>query len=290
MMTNINKGLMPHQITVETFRRRLATVIARAGTNPAAFARSAGLDRSTLSQLLAEDAPRLPRAETLVAIAGAGRVSIDWLLGLSQREAIGAEIIEAVLQIEPHHGLSVDDCFVRWLDEAEGYRIRTAPAAIPDFLKTPDVLRHEYRAIHAADPQAAVDTIANRLAVMRRPESEQEVCCSMQAIAALARGEVQWAGLNRAVRSAAMQHMTALVRELYPSLRIYLYDVRNTFTVPFTVFGPKRVAIFLGPSFLVLSSAEHIRLFARRFDDLIRAAEVQPHAVADHIDKLRAGR
>ncbi len=273
--------------TSETFRRRLASVIARGGTNPAAFARSAGLDRSTLSQLLADETPRLPRAETLVAIAGAGRVSVDWLLGLSQREGIGAEIIEAVLQIEPHTGLPVDDCFVRWLDEAEGYRIRTAPASVPDFLKTPEVLRHEYRAIHAADPQAAVDTIANRLAVMRRPESDQEVCCAMQAIAALGCGEGQWSGLSRAVRSAAMEHMSGLVRELYPSLRIHLYDLRSTFTVPFTVFGPKRVAIFLGPSFLLLNSAEHVRLFARRFDDLIRASVIQPHAVADHIDMLR---
>ena len=59
--------------TVVLFRRRLDSVMARSGLTPAGFARLAGLDRSTLSQLMTDQSPRLPRAETLVAIAG-GRV------------------------------------------------------------------------------------------------------------------------------------------------------------------------------------------------------------------------
>ena len=83
--------------TVVLFRRHLESVMGRSGLSPAAFARAAGIDRSTLSQLMTDENPRLPRAETLMALAKAAHVSVDWLLGLSQREEVGAEIIEAML-------------------------------------------------------------------------------------------------------------------------------------------------------------------------------------------------
>ncbi len=136
---------MIRSTTVGLFRRRLDTIMTRSGLTPAAFARRAGIDRSTLSQLVSDENPRLPRAETLIAIARSAHVSVDWLLGLSQREEVGAEIIEALLQIETHDRMPADDHFVKWLTEAEGYRIRTVPVALPDFMKTEAVLRFEYR-------------------------------------------------------------------------------------------------------------------------------------------------
>jgi hypothetical protein len=36
----------------------------------------------------------------------------------------------------------------------------------------------------------------------------------------------------------------------------------------------------------VLNAIGHIRLLALRFDELIRAASVQPHAVGDHVEGL----
>ena len=55
--------------TVVIFRERLLDVIARSGLSRSRFAAKIGLDRSTLSQLLSEDSVRLPRAETIAAIA-----------------------------------------------------------------------------------------------------------------------------------------------------------------------------------------------------------------------------
>jgi transcriptional regulator with XRE-family HTH domain len=262
-------------------------VIARAGLSQAAFAGKAGVDRSTLAQLMTDEAPRLPRADTLTAIATTYRVSVDWLLGLSQREEIGAEIIEAVLKFEPHAGAPVDDRFAVWLREAEGYRVRTVPATFPDFLKTEKVLRREYRTIAASDQSAALDAMRARAAFIGEEKSDIEACVSLQALTGFARGEGQWNGLSIDTRRAQLNHIVALTRELYPALRLHLYDLRDTYSVPFTVFGPKRVAVFLGPSFLVLNAAEHIRLFARRFDDLIRLAVVQPHEVAGFLERQR---
>lgn len=265
--------------TVALFRRRLDAVMARTAASPAAFARLAGLDRSTLSQLMGDGNPRLPRAETLVAIARAAHVSVDWLLGLSQREEVGAEIIEAMLQIAPSEHLPADDRFMAWLNEAEGYRIRTVPLALPDFLKTEAALRLEYAAAFRDAGPARLEAVRARLDFMRRPDHDVEVCVALQSLWALAAGQDVWHGMGAEARREQLRHMASIYDEAYPSLRLYLYDLRDVYASPFTVFGSKRAVLFLGQSYLVLNGSDHIRMFARRFDDLIRRAAVQPHAV-----------
>jgi hypothetical protein len=56
--------------------------------------------------------------------------------------------------------------------------------------------------------------------------------------------------------------------------------------VPLTIFGPKRAAIYVGNMYLVLNSTEHIQVLTRHFDDLIRAAVVQPPDVIDFLKGL----
>lgn len=277
---------MSRSATVALFRRRLDTVMARSGLSPAAFARRAGIDRSTLSQLMSDENPRLPRAETLIALAGATHVSADWLLGLSQREEVGAEIIEALLQIETHDRLPVDDHFVQWLKEAEGYRIRTVPVALPDFMKTEALLRFEYRGAFDQAGPSRLEAVQARLDYMIKPENDVEVCVPLQSLWALAAGQELWQGLRRADRLSQIEHMAGLYGRAYPALRLYLYDQRDIYSAPFTVFGPKRAVLFLGHSYLVLNGSDHIRMFARRFDEMIRLAVVQPHEVEKTIRSL----
>ncbi len=79
--------------TIGPFRARLADLIARSKLSQSAFAAKAGLDRSTLSQLLSGKNDRLPRAENIVAIAAAEHVSIDWLLGLTEEGRLGTDVL-----------------------------------------------------------------------------------------------------------------------------------------------------------------------------------------------------
>ena len=60
---------MDRREIVEVFRERLGEVIDRSGLSRSAFAGEIGHDRSTLSQLLSPEHVRLPRAETIAAIA-----------------------------------------------------------------------------------------------------------------------------------------------------------------------------------------------------------------------------
>ncbi|MFO1147088.1 MAG: helix-turn-helix transcriptional regulator [Alsobacter sp.] len=269
----------------EDFRTRLEGLIARSGLTASTFARGAGIDRSTLSQLLDERSERLPRAETLMAIARHSRVSIDWLLGLSGSEQVGADIIEAVLQVRSDSRTEMEP-FVDWMKEARGVRVKTVPVTYPDFLKTNDVLRFEYAASLAVDADRSIEIARTRLAVCREPDTELEAAFPVQNLELLATGAGVWKGLPPRVRREALESLRDVYDQLYPGLRLYLYDELRSTSVPFSVFGTQRAAVYIGHRYLVFNAIEHIRLFSQRFDEIIRTAVVLPHALGDHIETL----
>lgn len=272
---------------VGTFRERLLLVMTRSGVAPSAFARGIGIDRSTLSQLLAAANDRLPRAETLAAVATLHGVSVDWLLGLTSRERPGAELVESVL-IEGQAGSPMDDRFVRWYAEAEraGYRIRTVPRSFPDFLKHEDVIRYEYADWPEIDLGASVHWARERLDVIRQSDLSFEACAPLQALESFAYGERQWHGMAAGRRRSQLESMAGICRELYPSLRFHLFDLRRTYSAPFTVFGPQRATLYIGSMFFVFSASDHVRVLNRRFDDLVRASVVQPADVPEVFERL----
>ena len=72
-----DRPVLDRKELVSQFRLRLLEVIERSGLTRGGFASRIGLDRSTLSQLLSPDNERLPRAETIMAVAREGQVSSD---------------------------------------------------------------------------------------------------------------------------------------------------------------------------------------------------------------------
>jgi len=267
---------MDRRKTVEAFRERLSEVIERSGLSRMAFSARVGLDRSTLSQLLSPGNERLPRAETIAAIAGREQVSIDWLLGLSQEGQIGADIIAPALEIESGAASPADERLARWHAEAAGYKIRYVPTTLPDLLKTEEVIRYEFQEYGARVPKARIEQAEERLAYSRLPETDMEACSSFQALEDFARGHGVWRGLPAEGRAAQLNAMTVLLDELYPTFRWFLFDGLQRYSVPLTIFGPKRVAVYVGNMYLVFNSTEHIQVLTRHFDDLIRAAVIQP--------------
>jgi len=273
--------------TVETFRQRLNEVIERAGLNRSAFAAELGLDRSTLSQLLSPGNERLPRAETIIAIARLAQVSVDWLLGLSQDEQpSGAQLLENALQIESAAGLPADERLLQWHAEASGYKIRYVPLSLPDLLKTQAVISYEYGLNDERLPALRHEQTEARLAYSRRSETDFEICSSIQSVVGFARGEGLWRDLSTKARRAQLEQMIQLLEELYPSLRWFLFDGRRQFSVPYTLFGPKRAAVYFGNMYFVFNATEQIRVLTRHFEDLIRAATVQPTEVPTLLRQL----
>jgi transcriptional regulator with XRE-family HTH domain len=273
---------------VQVFRERLGQVIERSGLNRSAFAARTGLDRSTLSQLLSETNDRLPRAETIAAIAMKQSVSVDWLLGLSQEDQLGTNIVTESLEIAAGGGAPEDERLVRWHAEAVGYKVRYVPTTLPDMLKTEGTIAFEFSSQGGTIRDTQIDQAVKRLAYTRRPETDIEACASVQSVEAFVRGEGIWRSIPEETRAAQLDHMIALVGELYPTFRWFLFDGLQRFTVPYTVFGPTRAIIYVGGMYFVFNSTEHIRVLIRHFDELIRAAVVQPPDVALWLAKLRA--
>ncbi len=267
----------------EVFRARLQTVFDRSRLSQAAFADAIGIDRSALSLLLSGRTVRLPRVETLLAIAERHAVTLDWLLGVSQDEGVtGAMLSSGLIETTEEDGASL---LMRWHAEAAGAKIRYVPARIPDLLRTTEVIAYEAAAAHQS-PLAQVEDAAFRLEYNRAAGTDMECCMPLQTLEQFAAGGGIWSGLSKAARLAQLAHMNALIDELYPSFRLFLFDGRERFSIPYTIFGSTRVAIFAGQMYLVLSSAETIRTMQRQFEGLIRHTRIHAHEAAGFVRSL----
>jgi len=277
---------MDRRRTVETFRERLTEVIERSGLSRSRFAGKVGLDRSTLSQLLSGNNDRLPRAETIAAIAEQEQVSTDWLLGLVQEEKIGTNILSEAPEIARGAATYSDERLARWRAEAVGYKIRYVPSTLPDLLKGEEVIRYEYRHQGSAMPAMRLEQAEARLAYSRRPETDLEACSSLQSLEGFARGQGIWEKLPASTRKLQLSWMIALVDELYPTFRWFLFDGLEHYSAPVTIFGPSRAAVYIGNMYFVFNSTEHIRSLTQHFDNLIRGAIVQPPDVPQVLKRL----
>ena len=276
---------MDRRRTVETFRERLTQVIERSGLSRSGFAAKAGLDRSTLSQLLSGANDRLPRAETIAAIAEQEQVS-DWLLGMVQEEKIGTNILSEAPEIARGASSYSDERLARWRAEAVGYKIRYVPSTLPDLLKSEEIISYEYQRQGREMPAKRLEQAEARLAYSRRPETDLEACSSLQAVVGFARGQGIWEKLPVASRKLQLSWMIALVDELYPTFRWFLYDGLEHYSAPVTIFGPTRAAVYIGNMYFVFNSTEHIRALTQHFDNLIRGAIVQPPEVPQLLKRL----
>lgn len=272
---------------LSVLRVRLDEVIRRSGASRSGFAADIGVDRSTLSQLLSTTNRRLPRLETLLAIADDQQVSMDWLVGLTNAGAMQAEMLQEATSFAPGGLAENDERLLSWFREAVGYKVRHVPATLPDLVKTEAVISYELADNVAATPSQRIQTAAARLAWTRGPETEMECCSSVQSLVAFARGEGVWSGLAVDQRRAQIDHMIELTQELYPTLRWFLFDARQRYAAPVTIFGPLRAALYVGQMYLVLTSTEHVRTLSKHFDDLIRGAVVQPNDIAGYLKRLR---
>ncbi|MEX5727159.1 transcriptional regulator with XRE-family HTH domain [Rhodovulum iodosum] len=271
------------------FRDRLAAAMAGAGLSQSALARAIGVDRSTVSQLLAEGTARLPNAHLVGASAAALGVSSDWLLGLSDRPESAADLLAISLSMPEAPRALVDEQVLAWHREAAGYKIRHVPASLPDMLKTRAMLEWEYAAHLGRTAEQAIGASQDRLAWMRGLRSDYEIALPRHEMESFARAEGYYAGLPAELRRDQIDRLLNLHAQLYPTLRLTLFDAREVYSAPLTVFGPLLAALYVGHYYLAFRDSERVRLFTRHFDALVRAAQVSDRALPDFLHGLRAG-
>ncbi|MDF1722287.1 MAG: helix-turn-helix transcriptional regulator [Minwuia sp.] len=270
----------------EVFRDRLAQAMRRADVNRSALARRTGADRSTVAQLLADDAARLPNAHLAACCAQVLGVSADWLLGLTDRPERPGDVIAAAVSVTQAARASWDDELLDWHREAAGYKIRHVPATLPDMLKTEGTLRWEYERALGKTAEQAIGAMQDRLALMRQNQSDFEVAVSLGELHAFASGQGYYRGLAADVRRDQLLVMATAARDFFPSLRLFFFDSRRVFSAPISVFGPLVGVVYIGRFYLAFRSRDRVRMLTDQFDSLVREAEVDARDAADWLDDL----
>ena len=117
------------------------------------------------------------------------------------------------------------------------------PAGIPDLLRTEALIDYESD-ITNRSREAQVGETQYRIDYNRRPETDMEVCMPRHTLEIFARGIGVWSGFSQELRRQQLDHMARLLDDLYPTFRLFLYDGRLRYSIPYTIFGSIRAAIY----------------------------------------------
>lgn len=270
------------------FRLRLARAMEERDVSQSALARHIGVDRSTVSQLLTDAGARLPNAHVVGGCASALGVSADWLLSLSDRPESAAELLASSLTMTEAPRALVDERIFDWHKEAAGYKIRYVPATLPDMLKTRAVLEWEYAPHLGRTADQAIGASADRLTWMRSAQSDYEIAMPLYEIESFARAAGYYEGLCPKIRLEQIDHLLDLCQQLYPRMRIYLFDAKRLYSAPVTIFGPLLCVFYAGSHYMAFRDRDRIETFTRHFDTLVREADLTARDFPDHLRQLRA--
>jgi transcriptional regulator with XRE-family HTH domain len=272
----------------QLFRDRLQTAMTLAEMTQSALSRRAGVDRSTLSQLLKDQGARLPNAQLVAECAAALGVSADWLLGLSDRPEQAADLVATAISMTEAPRAMIDDQIFAWHQEAKGYKIRHVPAHLPDMLKTVEMLHWEFAPSIGKTIDQAIGASTDRLDWMRSAGSDYEIAIPIAELDTFAAGTGYYAGLSADIRRAQLTRFRDLHAQLYPALRLHLFDPRLQYSAPVTVFGPLLAVIYIGRNYLVFRDTERVAAITVHFDQLVRHASIGQRELADYFDALIA--
>ncbi|MEQ8368477.1 MAG: helix-turn-helix transcriptional regulator [Roseicyclus sp.] len=272
-----------------TFRERLSAALVTSGLSRAGFARAVGVDRSSVTQILALGELRMPRGHVIAAAAQALDVSADWLLGLTDRPEQAGALLKSSLSIsETGRATGLDDQIFAWHREAEGYKIRHVPATLPDILKTNAILKWEYAPLTHRRPDEAIDAAAERLDWLRLTQSDYEMAMAVHELESFARGEGYYAGLEASHRREQLDWLIEIYDQFYPSLRIFLFDARQVYSSPITVFGPLMAVIYMGRHYIAFRDRDRVKTVTQHFDWLVREATISARDIPGYLEGLRA--
>jgi transcriptional regulator with XRE-family HTH domain len=271
---------MDKRILAQLFQDRLRSLLSANKSSTAEFLRQAQIDRSALSQFLSPKSDRLPRAEMLRRIATASGVSVDWLLGLENAPE-GRQDYAPSLQVEVsklENGLTP---LQSWHAEAEGQKLRYVPSSLPDMMRlswqdndeNPEAMQRKENADNILQPASLQDM-------------DLEIAMPLQTLQDVSEKTGRWRNVALETRRAQLQLMAQICEEHYPAVRLHLFDGSKTFSAPFTVFGRRRAAIYVGDAYLVLTAPDQVRSFSLKFDALVRKTIISPDKAHETLAEL----
>ncbi len=268
------------------FRSRLREAMDQKRISQSALARAIGVDRSTVSQLLSGAGARLPNAQVVGECARSLGISADWLLGLTDRPETAADILANSLSLTEAPRAAIDAQIFDWHKEAAGYKIRHVPAAMPDMLKTRAMLEWEYAPHLGRSTDQVIGASEDRLEWMRSAQSDYEIALPLHELHSFVRAEGYYHGLPLAVRRAQIARLIDVTQQLYPRLRLYLFDARRVYSAPVTIFGPLLAVLYIGRNYMAFRDTERVQALTVHFDHLVREASVSDRDMPGYLSGL----
>lgn len=263
----------------ELFRQRIIERLNASDVSRSQLSRDAGIDRSTVAQILNGDDARLPNAHIAAEFASSLGVSADWLMGLSDRSETAAELLTAGLRFADAERTPADAQLIEWHKEAAGHKIRAVPTVLPDILKTKDMLEWEYQLFLDKTPAQATAAMNDTNEWLQAPGSDYEICVPIETVRSLARGVGYFEGIPEKVRIDQINWMADKCRDLYPSVRLYLFESRKVHSAPLIIFGPLIAAVYVGQFYMVFRERSQVQGLTRHFDQLVRASTADARSV-----------
>lgn len=259
-----------------------------AGMSKSALARATGVDRSTIGQLFKKDMTRLPNAQLAADIAASLGVSLDWLMGLSNRPERPAAILASTISFAQAERASSGEQILDWHREYAGSKIRHVPATLPEMLKTDDVIAWEYATL----PPETVDQVKtearDQLDWVVSGNADYEIAFPTHEVTSLAQGSGYYEGLSAAQRNAQLQMIGQKAVDLYPRLRLFLYDAHALYSAPVTVFSNDLAILYVGQCYIALRERQRVMALTDHFDWLIKRCDVDARDIGDALMRLSA--
>lgn len=270
----------------QLFRERLSEAMTLKGLTKSGLSRKAKVDRSTIGQLLNDSHPRLPNAQLAANAANALGVSCDWLLGLTHRPEAPGDIIAAALSLSPAERTSADEQLLEWHRESAGYKVRHVPATLPDILKTKRMSNWEYGEVAERKSPEAYDAMKEQLNWLSSGVSDYEIALPIHEVDACAAATSYYQDVEKDIRFEQLNFIADQCDQLFPRLRVFLFDAHRVYSAPVTVFGPNLAVIYVGQCYLAFREIERVKALSAHFDWLVREAVVDARDVSAYIRNL----
>jgi hypothetical protein len=148
-------------------------------------------------------------------------------------------------------------------------------------------VRWEYQTALGRRIDEAIEAFKDQLMLLSEARSDTEIAMPLHELEGFAFGTGYWSGLALTERIAQIDRLIDLTESLYPSFRLYLFDARQVYSAPVTVFGPHRAVVYLGRSYIVFQDKALVQSIAQHFDWLLREAPFGARETLGYLQGLR---
>jgi hypothetical protein len=150
-------------------------------------------------------------------------------------------------------------------------------------LKTREMVEWEYAPHLGRSTQQVIGASEDRMEWMRGAQSDYEIALPIHEIDNFVQSTGYYAGLPPEIRAGQLAQMIDLCDQLYPRLRLYLYDARQLYSAPITIFGPLLAVVYVGGHYLTFRERGRIETLSRHFDALVRQSVSTARDAAEYL-------